>query len=189
MPKIIANEIRPGNILEHKGKLWQVAKIMHTQPGKGGAYIQVEMKDIKSGTKLNERFRSQEAVERARLEQHDFQYLFTEGNNVTLMDLNSYEQQSLPKDLAGDAAVFLQEGMMVTAEVYEHEVLSITLPETVVLEITSTEAVVKGQTAASSYKPAELENGVRVLVPPFVSSGDRIVVRTADSTYVERAKG
>lgn len=188
MVKIIANDIRPGNILEHNGKLWQVAKIMHTQPGKGGAYMQVEMKDIKTGTKLNERFRSSETVEKARLDTKDFQYLYGDDSSVTLMDLESYDQITVSKELVGDAAPFLQDGMSVTVEVYEETPLIVHLPETVVLEIVEADAVVKGQTAASSYKPAVLENGVRTLVPPFIETGTKIVVRTADASYVERAK-
>lgn len=188
MVKIIANDIRPGNILEHNGKLWQVAKIMHTQPGKGGAYMQVEMKDIKTGTKLNERFRSSETVEKARLDTKDFQYLYGDDDSITLMDLESYEQLHVPKTIVGDAAPFLQDGMKIVVELYEEKPLQAYLPETVILEIVEADAVVKGQTAASSYKPAILENGVRVLVPPFIESGTKIVVRTADATYVERAK-
>lgn len=186
--KINANSIRPGNILEYNGKLWVVAKIMHTQPGKGGAYIQVEMKDIQSGTKLNERFRSSEDVERATLEEAEYQYLFTDGEMINLMDTYSFEQISIPKDLVGDPAVFLQDGMMVTVMSYEGKIVSVELPSQVVLEITETEAVVKGQTAASSNKPAVLSNGVRIMVPPFIAAGNKVVVNTADRTYVERAK-
>ena len=186
--KINANSIRPGNVLKHNNKLWVVAKIMHTQPGKGGAYIQVEMKDIIEGTKLNERFRSSEDVERAHLEEADYQYLFTEGDFITLMDLNTYEQITLNKDLVGDALVFLQDGMMIRVISNDNKVLSVELPEMAIYEISETEAVIKGQTAASSGKPAILENGVRVIVPQFMSSGEKVVVRISDGTYVERAK-
>lgn len=187
MAKINAVDIRPGHILEHNGKLWKVAKIMHTQPGKGGAYMQVEMKDIKSGTKLNERFRSSETVEKARLDTKDFQYLFGDDDSMTLMDLESYDQITVPKEIVGDAAPFLQDGMKIAVELYEENPIQAYLPETVILEIVEADAVVKGQTAASSYKPAKLENGVRTLVPPFIETGTKIVVRTADGSYVERA--
>jgi elongation factor P len=186
--KINAVSIRPGNVLEYKNKLWAVTKIQHTQPGKGGAYMQVEMKDIKSGTKLNERFRSAEDVERVRLDQKDYQYLYMDGNALTLMDPDSFEQIHVPQELVGDPIVHLKDGMLITVESYEGAQVSATLPETVVLEVTESEPVVKGQTAASSYKPAIMDNGVRVLVPPFIAVGDKVVVRTADSTYVERAK-
>jgi len=186
--KINANSIRPGNILQYNGKLWVVAKIMHTQPGKGGAYIQVEMKDIQTGTKLNERFRSSEDVERAVLEEAEYQYLFTDGDMVNLMDTYSFEQLAIPKEFVGDPVVFLQDGMMVTVISYEGKIVSVELPSQVVLEIIETEAVVKGQTAASSNKPAVLSNGVRVMVPPFIAAGNKVVVNTADRTYVERAK-
>ncbi|MDB2414866.1 elongation factor P [Rickettsiales bacterium] len=186
--KINANSIRPGNVLEHNKRLWSVAKISHTQPGKGGAYIQVEMKDIKTGTKLNERFRSSEDVERAHLDAKEYQYLFTEGEFLTLMDNDTYEQIQVNKELAGDAGVFLQDAMEITVISYEGAPISIELPEDVTLEVVESEAVVKGQTAASSNKPAILENGVRVMVPPFIEVGTKIVVKTADGSYVERAK-
>lgn len=188
MPKINANSIRTGNILEHEGRLYAVMKREHTKPGKGGAFIQVEMKDIKTGTKLNHRFRSSEDVERARLDQRDCQYLFASEHAITLMDLESYEQFDVSIDLVGDAMIFLQDGMQVILESYEEEPVSIELPETVVLEVSDTEGVVKGQTAASSYKPATLENGLRTMVPPFIETGEKVVVRTADATYLERAK-
>jgi elongation factor P len=187
--KIQGNAIRPGNIIEHKGRLWRAVKIQHTQPGKGGAYLQVELKDIRDGTKLNERFRSGEDVERVRLDQRDYQYLYAEGNDMfTFMDNETYEQISLPSEFLGEQVPFLQEGMTVSIESYEGSPISVTLPDTVVMEIVEADPVVKGQTASSSYKPAVLENGVRILVPPHIESGTRVVVNTADSTYVERAK-
>lgn len=189
MPNIGANSIRAGNILNYNGKLWIVSKTPeHTMPGKGGAFVQVEMKDLKTGTKLNERFRSAETVDRVTLEQKDYQYLYAEGDMLTLMDLETYDQINVHKELAGDAAVFLQDNMTITVESHEGVVLSLTLPDTVILEITSADPVIKGQTATSSYKPAMLENGVRVMVPPFVESGIRVVVKTEDGSYVERAK-
>lgn len=186
--KISANSIRPGNVLEHNKKLWVVGKISHTQPGKGGAYIQVEMKSLKDGNKLNERFRSAEDVERAYLDEAVYQFLYMDGDNLTLMDLNSYEQILIAKDLVGDPVVFLQDEMMVTVVSHEGSPIGVQLPEDVTLEVSETEAVVKGQTAASSNKPAILENGVRVMVPPFISTGDKLVIKTADRVYVERAK-
>lgn len=186
--KINAVAIRVGNVLEHKGKLWVVSKTMHTQPGKGGAFMQVEMKDVKSGTKLNERFRSDENVERARLDTKDYQYLYMEGDNLALMDQQTFEQISLPKELLGEAAVFLQDGMNIIVEMYDEKPITATLPEQVVLEITEAEPVVKGQTASSSYKPAILENGVRIMVPPFIEAGTKVVVNTSTQEYIERAK-
>ncbi len=186
--KINGNAIRPGNIVEHQGRLWRAVRIQHTQPGKGGAYLQVELKDIRTGTKLNERFRSSETVERVRLDEHEYQFLFAEGDNYTFMEQTTYEQITLNAELIGDPAVFLQEGMVVTVESYEGSPISVSLPETVTMRLIEADPVVKGQTAASSYKPAKLENGVRVLVPPHVENGTRVVVNTADGSYVERAK-
>jgi elongation factor P len=186
--KINGNAIRPGNIIEHQGRLWRAIKTQHTQPGKGGAYLQVELKDIRDGTKLNERFRSSETVERVRLDEHPYQFLFSAGDEYTFMDQDTFEQITLNSDLIGEPAVFLQEGMVVTLESYEGSPISVELPETITMKIVEADAVVKGQTASSSYKPAKLENGVRVMVPPHIESGTRIVVNTADATYVERAK-
>lgn len=186
--KISGNDIRPGNVIEHKGRLWVAVKTQHTKPGKGGAYMQVELKDIKDGTKLNERFRSSENVERVRLDEKDYQFLFDEGNLLTFMDTETYDQITLDKNLVGEPAVFLQEGMTVTLLSYEGEPVQASLPDHVTMTIEEADAVVKGQTASSSYKPAVLENGVRVMVPPHIEAGTRIVVHTSDRTYVERAK-
>jgi elongation factor P len=188
--KINGNAIRPGNIIEHQGRLWRATKIQHTQPGKGGAYLQVELKDIRDGTKLNERFRSSETVERVRLDQKQYQFLFSDGDDYTFMDNETYDQISLNIDFIGeDAAKFLQDGMTVMIESYEESPIGVELPETVTMRIVEADPVVKGQTAASSYKPAVLENGVRVMVPPHIESGTRIVINTADASYVERARG
>ncbi|WP_323796755.1 elongation factor P [Nisaea sp.] len=186
--KINGNAIRIGNVIEHKDRLWVAMKTQAVKPGKGGAFNQVELKDIRSGTKLNERFRADEQVERVRLEQRPAQFLFAEDELLTFMDNETYEQTQISKDLLGDNVVFLQDGMEVQIESHEGEPLSVQMPETVVLEIVEADAVVKGQTASSSYKPAMLENGVKILVPPHIESGTRVVVRTEDSTYVERAK-
>jgi elongation factor P len=186
--KINGNAVRPGFVIEHQGRLWRAIKIQHTQPGKGGAYLQVELKDVRIGTKLNERFRSSETVERVALDKHDYQFLFADGDDYTLMDQETFEQIVINADLIGEPAIFLQEGMKVTVESHEGEPLSVTLPDTVTMKIVEADPVVRGQTAASSYKPAKLENGVRVMVPPHIENGARIVVNTADSSYVERAR-
>jgi elongation factor P len=186
--KINGNAIRPGNIIEHEGRLWRAVRIQHTQPGKGGAYLQVELKEVRDGTKLNERFRSSETVERVRLDSKEYQFLFKDGDQYTFMDNQTFDQITLPEDMIGEPAAFLQDGMMVTIESYEDSPISVSLPDSVIMRIVEADAVVKGQTASSSYKPAILENGVRVLVPPHIESGTRIVVNTADASYVERAK-
>ncbi len=187
--KVNGNSIRPGNVIEHKGGLWRAVKIQHTQPGKGGAYLQVELKEIMNGTKLNERFRASENVEKVRLEQTDYQYLFAEGDMYTFMHSENYEQVSLAAELIGEEQVpYLQESMIVQIESYEEKVIGVALPEKVVLEIVEADAVVKGQTASSSYKPAKLENGISILVPPHIAAGTKVVVNTEDGTYVERAK-
>jgi elongation factor P len=185
--KINAVEIRPGNIIEFEGGIWRAVKIQHTQPGKGGAYMQVELKNLRDGRKTNTRFRSAEAVERVRLDQKDFQFLFAEGDQLTFMDKETYDQVQLPRDLLGDAAAFLQDGMDVVMEMHEDEALSVQLPDQIEATIVEADAVVKGQTASSSYKPAILDNGVRVMVPPHISSGTRIVVDVYEQTYVRRA--
>ena len=187
MAKINGNEIRPGNVIEHNGGLWVAVKTNAVKPGKGGAYNQVELKNLIDGTKLNERFRSAETVEKVRLEQKDFTFLYEQDEALVFMDSESYEQLELQKDFVGDRAAFLQDGMTVTVELYEEKPIGISLPDQVTLAITEADPVVKGQTAASSYKPAVLENGVRVLVPPFISAGERIVVDTNEITYLRRA--
>ena len=187
--KINGNAIRPGNIIEHNGRLMRAVRIQHTQPGKGGAYLQVELKDIRDGTKLNERFRSSQTVERVRLDQAQYQFLFTDGDIYTFMNQENYEQITLSKELIGESFVYLQEEMIVTIESYEEQPLGVRLPETVIVQIVEADAVVKGQTASSSYKPALLENGIKVMVPPHIESGTKIVVNTEDHSYVERAKG
>ena len=185
--KINAVEIRPGNILEYEGGIWRAVKIQHTQPGKGGAYMQVEMKNLIDGRKNNVRFRSAESLEKVRLETTDFQFLFREGDQLTFMDKINYEQITLPADLLGDAAAFLQDGMDVVMELWEERPISVQLPDQIEALIVEADAVVKGQTASSSYKPAILENGVRVMVPPHIGAGTRIVVDVYEQTYVRRA--
>lgn len=185
--KISGVDIRPGNILEYEGGIWKVAKIQHTQPGKGGAYMQVEMKNLQDGRKTNVRFRSADTIERVRLDTKDFQYLYADGDMLVFMDQDTYDQIQLPADLLGDAAAFLDDGMEVLLEMWEDKPISVQLPEQVEANIVEADAVVKGQTASSSYKPAVLENGVRVMVPPHIESGTRIVVDVYERTYVGKA--
>jgi elongation factor P len=185
--KISGVEIRPGNILEYEGGIWKVGKIQHTQPGKGGAYMQVEMKNLIDGRKTNVRFRSADTVEKVRLDTKDFQYLYAEGDDLVFMDKDTYEQITIAKDVVGEAHEFLQDGMDVVLELWEERPISVELPEQVEALIVEADAVVKGQTASSSYKPAILDNGVRVMVPPHIGSGTRIVVNVIDREYVRRA--
>jgi elongation factor P len=186
--KISGVEIRPGNIIEYENGLWRAVKIQHTQPGKGGAYMQVELKNLIDGRKNNVRFRSAETVEKVRLDTKDFQFLYVDGDMLVFMDKENYDQISLSKDLLGDAAAFLQDGMDVVLELYDERPISVQLPDTVEALIVEADAVVKGQTASSSYKPAVLENGVRIMVPPHVAAGTRIVVDVYEQTYVKRAE-
>lgn len=186
--KINGNEIRPGNVITHKNSLWLAVKTQAVKPGKGPAYAQVELKNLIDGTKLNERFRASETVERVRLEQKDHQYLYAEGDMLTFMDTDTYDQIQIPRELLEDRAAFLQDGMTVTVESHEGRAIGVALPDQVTLAVVEADPVVKGQTAASSYKPAMLENGVRVMVPPFVEAGERVVVDTNEMTYVKRAE-
>ena len=185
--KISASEIRPGSVIEHNGGLWAAVKCNTVKPGKGGAFNQVELKNLIDGTKLNERFRTVDTVEKVDLEKKDFQFLFEQGESLVFMDVDSYDQLELLKEFVGDRAAFLQDGMMVTVQLYGEKPIGVALPDQVVLAITEADPVVKGQTAASSYKPAILENGVRVLVPPFIEAGERILVDTNEITYLRRA--
>ena len=186
--KINGNEIRTGNILEYQGRLMRATKVHIVQMGNWRSYLQVELKDIRDGTKLNERIRPADVVERVQLDEKDYQFLYKEGGQYTFMDNETFEQISVDEELIGEPAVFLQDGMHVSLQTYEGSPISVTIPATVTMTITDADPVVKGQTASSSYKPAKLENGVRVMVPPHIESGTRIVVNTSDSSYVERAK-
>ncbi|MBM3543376.1 MAG: elongation factor P [Alphaproteobacteria bacterium] len=185
--KINGNEIRPGNVIQHKGGLWIAVKAQAVKPGKGPAYAQVELKNVLDGTKLNERFRASETVERVRLEQKDYQYLYADGDMLTFMDTDTYDQINIPRDFLEERAAFLQDGMMVNVESHEGRPIGVSLPDQVTLEVVEADPVVRGQTAASSYKPAKLENGVRIMVPPFIEAGERVVVDTNELTYVRRA--
>ncbi|MGH6879776.1 elongation factor P [Hypericibacter sp.] len=186
--KLKGNEIRGGNVIEHNGRLWRVAKINIVQMGNWRSYLQAELRDIRDGTKVNERFGSGDVVEKVQLEEKDYQYLFQDGDEYTFMDSETFEQITLNEEAVGETHVYLQENMTVSIQSYEGAPLSVTLPGTVIMTITEADPVVKGQTASSSYKPAKLENGVRILVPPHIGAGTRVVVNTTDSSYVERAK-
>lgn len=186
--KISANGLRIGMLIEYNGKLWTAGKTQHVKPGKGGAFVQVEMKELKTGTKLNERFRSDEILEKVRLDEEECQLLYSDGDTYTFMNMTTFDQIQVSKDIIGDSACYLKDNMVVKISMYEEEIVGVVLPDTVVMEVVEADAVVKAQTAASSYKPAVLENGVRILVPPHIEAGTKVVVNTADSTYVERAK-
>ncbi len=187
MSKINGNEIRPGNVLEHNGGLWAAVKVDHVKPGKGGAFAQVELRNLRNGSKLNERFRSADKVEKVRLEQKDQQFLYESDGMLVFMDSETFEQIELPAEILGDRRPYLQDGMTVQIEYYESEALNVTLPQLVTCRIVETEPVVKGQTAANSFKPALLDNGVRVMVPPFVGPEEDIIVNTETMEYSQRA--
>ena len=186
--KLNGNAIRPGNVISHNNRLWVAVKIQHVKPGKGGAFAQVELRDIRDGTKLNERFRSSETVERVILNESTSTFLYAEDENLIFMDTESFEQIAIPSSMIGDQAEWLQDGMEVTVNSHEGEPISIALPDTVVVEVMEADAVVKGQTASSSYKPAIVDGGMKVMVPPHIEAGTRIVVKPEDGSYVERAK-
>ena len=187
MPKINGNEIRIGNVLEHNGGLWSAVKVDHVKPGKGGAFAQVEMRNLRNGSKLNERFRSADKVEKVRLDQKDQQFLYENDGMLVFMDMETYDQIELPAELLGDRRPFLQDGMTVQIEYYEEEALHASLPQKVTCKIVETEPVVKGQTAANSFKPAILDNGIKIMVPPFVGQDEMIIVDTISMEYTERA--
>ena len=186
--KISGNDIRPGTVIEHDGSLWAAVKSQTVKPGKGPAYNQVELKNLIDGRKLNNRFGTDERVEAAEILRRDFQFLFKEGDMLVFMNTDTYDQISLAEDFVGERTAFLQDGMMVTVQLHGETPIGISLPQQVTLAITEAEPTIKGQTAASSYKPAMLENGVRVMVPPFISAGERIVVDTTEVAYVRRAE-
>jgi len=189
--KVNAITLRAGNVIEYNGKLCAVVKHEILQPGKGASVIQIEMRDIRTGNKDNVRFRTQEVVERVRLEQTEYQFLYFAGDDIVLMNNETYDQITVPKEKMGSQAAYLQDGMLIEIETFEGEPLSFTFPERIIMEIVEAEPVVKGQTATTSYKPAILENGAKVMVPPHVEAGIKIVVKLEDGTgtYVERYKG
>ncbi len=186
--KILGNEIKPGMVIEHKDDLWSVLKAQHVKPGKGGAFNQVELKSIKKGTKLNERFRSSDTVERAILDDKKFSFLYEDENSCHFMDQINFEQIQINKTLLGEKNKLLKENMEVNVQFYEDQALSVDLPSTVELKIETTDAVIKGQTAASSYKPATLENGLKIMVPPFIDTEDKIILDTRTLEYVKKIK-
>ena len=186
--KILGNEVKPGMIIEHKDDLWTVLKAQHVKPGKGGAFNQVELKSVKKGTKLNERFRSSDTVEKAILDDKKFNFLYEDESNCHFMDQSDYEQIQISKSLLGEKSKLLKENMEINVQFHEDQALSVDLPNTVELIIEQTDAAIKGQTASSSYKPATLENGINIQVPPFINSGDKIILDTRTLEYVKKIK-
>ena len=185
--KINGNEIRPGNVIKHKDNIWVAVKISHVKPGKGGAFAQVELKKATDGTKLNERFRSSETIERLRLDSKTYQFLYLDENHAHFMDQDTYEQIEISISKFEEKRSLLQEGIQIEIESYEDEPVNILFPENISFVVSETEPTVKGQTAASSYKPAKLENGLRVMVPPFIQVGEKIIINTNDLSYVKRS--
>jgi len=186
--KILGNEIKPGMIIEHKNDLWAVLKTQHVKPGKGGAFNQVELKSIKKETKLNERFRSSDSIERAVLDEKKFSFLYENEKICHFMDQTNFEQIAISKSLLGEKNKLLKENMEVNVHFYEDQALSVDLPTSVELIIESTDTAIKGQTASSSYKPAILENGINIMVPPFINSGDKIILDTRTLEYIKKIK-
>ena len=186
--KILGNEIKPGMIIEHKDDLWSVLKTQHVKPGKGGAFNQLELKSVKKGTKLNERFRSSDTIERAILDDKKFSFLYEDENNCHFMDQTNFEQIQISKKLIGEKSKLLKENMEINLQFHEDEPLSVDLPSSVELKIETTDAAIKGQTASSSYKPATLENGIKIMVPPFINTDDKIVLDTRTLEYVKKVK-
>ena len=185
--KINGNAIKPGNVISHNGRLWVASKTSHVKPGKGGAFAQVELRDIRDGTKLNARFRATEGVERVILDEVACTYLYAEGDTHIFMHSETFEQISIMEEMIGVPVAFLQDGMTVSISMYEAEPISVTMPDQTIVTIIEADAVVKGQTASNSFKPATLENGFRISVPPFIQQDEEIVVSTQTLEYVERA--
>ncbi|MEI6098650.1 MAG: elongation factor P [Alphaproteobacteria bacterium] len=187
MAKINGNEIRPGYIIDHDAGLWAAVKVNHVKPGKGGAFAQVELKNLRDGRKLNERFRSEDKVDQVELENKDQQFLYETDGRLVFMDSETYEQTEIDADLLGDRRPFLQDGMMATVQYYGEEPLNVSIPQKVRCKVVETEPVQKGQTAANSFKPAILDNGVRIMIPPFIGPDEDIIVHTELMEYSERA--
>lgn len=185
--KINGNTIKPGMVLQHNGGLWVVTKASHVKPGKGGAFANVEAKNLETGNKLNERFRSEDKVEQVDLEMKDQQFLYETDGRLVFMDSETYEQIELDADLLGDRRPFLQDGMTVSVQYYGEEPLNVTIPQKVTCRVVETEPVQNGQSASKSYKPAILDNGVRIMVPPFINADEVIIVHTELMEYSERA--
>ena len=186
--KINANTIKSGNVIEHKNGLWVATKTSHVKPGKGGAFAQIELRNLKDGTKLNERFRSSESIEKVILEETPHIFLYKENENLIFMNNDTFEQLSINVDMIGDQSAFLQDGMKVIINIYNDEPVSINMPYSCIEEIIEADAVIKGQTVSSSFKPAILKNGVKVMVPGHIEVGTKIVVRPSDCSYIEKAK-
>jgi len=184
--KINAGEIRVGMLLEYKNDLWQVLKTQHVKPGKGGAFAQVEMKSVGKNTKLNERFRSSESVEKASLEETNFNFLYDDENNYIFMDPKTFEQIEIKKDIIGEKGKLLTENLQVSVSFYNESPISIELPNQVTCKIETTDVALKGQTVSSSYKPAILDNGLNIQVPPFIDSGDEVIVDTRTLEYIKK---
>ena len=184
--KINAGEIRVGMLLEYKNDLWQVLKTQHVKPGKGGAFAQVEMKSVGRNTKLNERFRSSETVEKASLEETNFNYLYADENNYFFMDPKTFEQTEIKKEIIGDKGKLLTENLEVSISFYNENPISIELPNQVTCKIETTDVALKGQTVSSSYKPATLDNGLSIQVPPFIDSGDEVIIDTRTLEYIKK---
>ena len=186
--KINGNAIKPGNVIEHKNGLWVATKTSHVKPGKGGAFAQIELRNLKDGSKLNERFRSSENVEKVILDETPHLFLYQENNNLIFMNNQTFEQITVNVDMVGDQAAFLQDGMSVIINLYNENPVSIIMPDNCIEEIIEADAVIKGQTVSSSFKPAILKNCIKVMVPGHIEVGSKIVVRPSDGTYVEKAK-
>jgi len=186
--KILGNEIKPGMIIEHKNDLWSVLKTQHVKPGKGGAFNQIELKSVKKGIKLNERFRSSDTVEKAILDDKKFSFLYEDEKNCHFMNQKNFEQIQISKTLLGEKKKLLKENMEVNVQFYDDQALSIDLPTSIELKIESTDAAIKGQTVSSSYKPATLENGIKIMVPPFINSDDKIILDTRTLEYIKKIK-
>ena len=188
MAKISGVDIKPGLMIEYDGGLWAVVKSVKVKPGKGPAYNQAELKNVMDGRKLNNRFSTDEKVEEIKLDYKDVSFLYRQGEALVFMDTTSYEQIELPDDFVGERAAFLQDGMEVTLRMHGDRPISISLPDQVVLEVSEADPVIKGQTASSSYKNAVLENGLKVLVPPFIAAGEKVLIDTNEVTYIRRAE-
>ena len=186
--KVNGNTIKPGNVIEHKNGLWVAVKTSHVKPGKGGAFAQIELRNLKDGTKLNERFRSSENIEKVILEEVSHVFLYKENENLIFMNNKTFEQISVNKNMIGDQSAFLQDGMDVIINTFNIEVVSVNMPDNCIEEVVEADAVIKGQTVSSSFKPAILSNGIKVMVPGHIEVGSKIVVRPSDSSYIEKAK-
>jgi elongation factor P len=187
--KVPVNSIRAGNVIEYNGKLWVASKVQHISPGKGGAFVAIEAKALREGNKLQERFRSGETIEHVHIDERECTYLFKDENGFTFMDKENFEQLTVGADvLDADQSRWLQDGMEVVVSLYEGTPVGVELPKSVILAVTEADAVVKGQTASSSYKPAMVEGGIRVMVPPHIAVGTKLVINTEDGSYMERAK-